>query len=145
MPRIHLTEIVPHTPQQMFDLVIDIEHYPDFLPWCVRCRKSRQQPRQFVAEMTFSIKGISDTFYTLDKIDPGKKVEVNLISGPFNYLVNVWQFTPAPNGGTSIDFMIDFRFKSRLMDLTIGGIFAHASRQMISAFRKRASVVYSIS
>lgn len=133
--------IVPYTPNQMYDLVVDMDHYPDFLPWCAKARKFDVEPDQFMAEMTFTFRGFRETFRTLDRVIPGERIQISLVSGPFSKLENEWRFSPVANG-TRVDFMIDFQFKSRLIDAALGPFFSHATREMVTAFRKRADQVY---
>ncbi|MBF0417109.1 MAG: type II toxin-antitoxin system RatA family toxin [Magnetococcales bacterium] len=141
MPRIRINENVPFAPEQMYALVVDVERYPDFLPWCSSTRVWDRTPTQFMAEMTVSFKGIRETFRTLDIIDPGKRIEINLRDGPFKYLVSTWSFVPIPNG-SRVDFFIDFSFQSRMKEMIMGPVFSEASRRMLDAFKGRAAVVY---
>ncbi|MEO5345336.1 MAG: type II toxin-antitoxin system RatA family toxin [Magnetococcus sp. YQC-9] len=142
MPRIRISENVPFAPEQMYALVVDVERYPDFLPWCAATRVWDRTPTQFLAEMTVSFKGIRETFRTLDIIDPGKRIEINLRDGPFKYLVSTWSFAPAPNNGTRVDFFIDFSFQSRMKEMIMGPVFSEASKRMLDAFKARAAIVY---
>lgn len=141
MPRIRLQETVPFTPQQMYDLIVDMERYPEFLPWCVNGRKFHEEASHFHAEMTISFKGVREKFQTLDRLDPPHRVHITLISGPFTHLESEWAFT-ATGPGCRIDFFIDFHFKSALMNLTLGPVFSHAARQMVGSFRNRALSLY---
>ncbi|GAB0058492.1 Ribosome association toxin RatA [Candidatus Magnetaquicoccaceae bacterium FCR-1] len=141
MPRIRISETVSFAPEQMYALVVDVERYPDFLPWCAATRVWDRTPTQFMAEMTVSFKGIRETFRTLDIIDPGKRIEINLRDGPFKYLVSTWAFAPATNG-SRVDFFIDFSFQSRMKEMIMGPVFSEASRRMLEAFKARAAVVY---
>lgn len=141
MPRIRVSETLPFAAMQIYNLVIDVEKYPQFLPWCVKARSWDQQPGQFMAELTISFKGLRESFQTLDIVEPGKKVEINLKSGPFQYLVSTWIFTET-NGATSVDFFIDFKFDSRMKEMIMGPVFSQVSKQMIGAFRKRALALY---
>ncbi|MBF0284053.1 MAG: type II toxin-antitoxin system RatA family toxin [Magnetococcales bacterium] len=141
MARHSTTETTPFSPQQMYDLVVDMESYQKFLPWCAASGKKDEKPDAFVAEMTFSFKGFRETFRTLDRLVPGQRVDITLLSGPFKHLHSGWVFTPAANG-TRIDFYIDFQFSNKLMDLAFGPVFALASKQMVSAFKQRAVDVY---
>lgn len=142
MPRRTARTTVPFTASQMYDLVVDMDRYPEFLPWCVRAHKYEIQEKSFKSEMTFAFKGIRETFHTLDKIEPGRKVTISHLSGPFSHLNSKWLFTALPRGST-VDFCIDFHFKSPLLNLTLGPVFAEASRRMVDAFERRARVVYA--
>ncbi|MBF0296018.1 MAG: type II toxin-antitoxin system RatA family toxin [Magnetococcales bacterium] len=141
MPRIRISETVPFTPNQMYTLVVDVEKYPDFLPWCSSTRVWDRTPTQFMAEMTVSFKGIRETFRTLDIVVPDKRIEVNLKDGPFKYLASLWTFTPVPNGA-QVDFFIDFTFQSRMKEVIMGPVFSEASRRMLGAFKGRAAQIY---
>lgn len=141
MAQIRLSETLPFTAQQMYDLVVDVRSYTKFLPWCVAVRIWDETPEQFMAELTVAFKGIRESFQTLDRIVAGQSVEINLRSGPFQYLVSTWKFIP-DGEKCRVDFFIDFRFQSRLKEMALGPVFSQASRQMLSAFRKRAQDLY---
>jgi coenzyme Q-binding protein COQ10 len=141
MPIIRLSDTVPFSAEQIYDLVVDVRRYPEFLPWCVQTRLYDEQESQFIAELVVNFKGFRESFRTLDRVYPKSRVEVKLHSGPFEKLENEWRFTPVA-AGTRVDFFIDFHFKSRLLNLTLGPVFAHASQTMLAAFRKRAFAVY---
>ncbi|MBF0124104.1 MAG: type II toxin-antitoxin system RatA family toxin [Magnetococcales bacterium] len=142
MPAIRLSDIVPFQPEQIYQLVADVRRYPEFLPWCTQARVSNEQASQFTAEMVVNFKGFRESFRTIDRLYPHSRIEVRLHSGPFEKLENEWRFTSV-QGGTRVDFFIDFQFKSRLLNMTLGPVFAHASQTMLEAFRKRAFVVYA--
>ncbi|MGN7612755.1 type II toxin-antitoxin system RatA family toxin [Magnetococcales bacterium HHB-1] len=142
MPRIRLSEVIPYPPAKVYDLVVDVESYPEFLPWCVRTRKFAETPEQFIAELTVSFKGVRQSFQTVDRIVPNQSVDIRLRSGPFTRLISAWHFTSVEENATRIDFSIDFEFKSRLLNMTIGPLFTHAAKQMVSAFRSRAHALY---
>ncbi|MBF0623945.1 MAG: type II toxin-antitoxin system RatA family toxin [Magnetococcales bacterium] len=141
MPRHQVSEILPYSPQQLYDLVVDMDNYPKFLPWCVKARKYDETATQFMAEMTVSFKGIRETFRTVDRVFPPNKIQISLDSGPFDHLDNVWEFTPTANG-TRVEFTIDFQFKSRVLNLTLGPLFSKVTQRMVAAFRDRAITVY---
>ncbi|MBF0421599.1 MAG: type II toxin-antitoxin system RatA family toxin [Magnetococcales bacterium] len=141
MPRIRVSETLPFSPRQIYDLVVAVDQYPQFLPWCVKSRIWDQQPNQFMAELTVSFKGIRESFQTLDIVVPEKKIEINLKSGPFQYLVSTWLFS-GDTSATKVDFFIDFKFNNRMKEMIMGPVFSQVSKQMISAFRKRALELY---
>ncbi|HIJ85520.1 MAG: cyclase/dehydrase [Magnetococcales bacterium] len=141
MPRIRVSETLPFSPKQIYDLVVDVGQYPQFLPWCVKSRTWDHQPNQFMAELTVSFKGIRESFQTLDIVVPEQKVEINLKSGPFQYLVSTWIFS-GDQGATKVDFFIDFKFDSKMKEMIMGPVFSQVSKQMIGAFRKRAAALY---
>jgi coenzyme Q-binding protein COQ10 len=138
MPTIRVSELLPFTAEQMYNIVVDVESYPKFLPWCGKARVWDQKDNQFMAEMSVSFKGIRETFQTLDIVEPNKKIEINLKSGPFQFLASTWHFHPIGDDRTKVEFFIDFRFSSRMKEMIMGPVFTQVSKQMISAFRKRA-------
>lgn len=95
-----------------------------------------------MAELTVSFKGIREKFQTLDIIEQNKKVQINLKSGPFQYLVSTWQFNPIGEDRTQVEFFIDFRFSNKMKEMIMGPVFTQVSKQMINAFRKRAITLY---
>lgn len=133
---------VPYSSRQMYDLAVDMDRYPEFLPWCAKARKYDVTETSFRSEMTFALKGLRETFHTIDHIEPGRRITISNESGPFRHLESEWLFTDVP-GGSRIDFHIEFRFKNRLLDLTLGPLFGEATRKMVSAFEQRARAIYS--
>lgn len=145
MPQIRVSEIVPFSQNQMYHLVVDVEQYPHFLPWCVNSRIFDRTETQFLAELTIAFKGIRESFQTVDILTPEEKVEVNLRSGPFRYLASTWTFTPLSSNRTRVDFYIEFRFQSRMKEMIMGPVFTQFSKQMVAAFRKRAMALFGTS
>ncbi|MBF0610410.1 MAG: type II toxin-antitoxin system RatA family toxin [Magnetococcales bacterium] len=141
MPRQTASTVVPYSARQMYDLVVDMDSYPAFLPWIVKARKYQEEDNQFLSEMTFSFKGIRETFHTVDRLVPGESIHISLLKGPFHHFENEWHFTPLPEG-CRVDFSVDFRFNSKLLDLTLGPFFSSMTQKMVSSFRTRADQVY---
>lgn len=147
MPRFSTRRRVPFTPRQMYDLVADVEAYPQFLPLTertsIRKRETVDGHEVLIADMTAGYKAIRETFVTRATLYPEvPKVEVRYLDGPFSHLENRWQFIAAP-GGCDVDFFIDYEFKSRLLGLVVGAVFDQAFRKFADAFEARARVVYA--
>ncbi|WP_434713034.1 type II toxin-antitoxin system RatA family toxin [Rhizobium sp. YTUHZ045] len=147
MPQFETHRSVPHTPDQMFDLVADVERYPEFLPLCealsVRSRKERDGKILLVADMTVGYKAIRETFTTQVLLNRAERViEVKYIDGPFKYLENRWHFAETPAGGCTINFFIDYEFKSRILGALMGSMFDRAFRMFTEAFETRANRIY---
>jgi coenzyme Q-binding protein COQ10 len=147
MPTFRTTRRVTHTPQQMFDLVADVESYPEFVPLCEELRVRRRVQsgegiETLVAEMSVGYKAISERFTTRVTLDrPRLRILVEYVNGPFSYLENRWSFLPAP-GGSDVEFYITYEFKSRALGLLMGAMFDRAFRRFAEAFEERADVVY---
>jgi coenzyme Q-binding protein COQ10 len=148
MPKFETHRPVPHTPEQMFDLVADVERYPEFLPLCnglvVRSRKDRDGKTLLVADMTVGYKAIRETFTTQVLLNKAEHaIDVQYIDGPFKYLDNRWRFQPAADGGCTIDFFIDYEFKSRILGALMDSMFDRAFRMFTDAFETRAAKIYA--
>ena len=148
MPSFSTRRRVPFTPEQMFDLVADVERYPEFLPLCealtVRERTASAGKPVLVADMTAGYKAIRETFTSRVTLDePASRILVEYIDGPFRHLENTWAFRPVP-GGSEIGFRIDYEFKSAMLGMLVGALFDKAFRKFAEAFENRARVVYGV-
>ena len=147
MPQYETTRSVPHSPRQMFDLVADIERYPEFLPLCealsVRSRKEGEAKTLLVADMTVGYKKIRETFTSQVLLKPDDLViDVKYLDGPFKYLDNKWTFEPRGETGCEVRFFIDYEFKNRMLGMLMGTMFDRAFRMFAEAFEKRAREIY---
>jgi coenzyme Q-binding protein COQ10 len=145
MPTHAERRVVGYRPEQLFDLVADIGKYPEFLPWCTGARVRAQSEREVVADLTIGFGPFRESFTSRVTLARPELVRVRYENGPFRYLNNQWRFTPAPDGaqgGTHVDFFVDFEFRSRLLQAAIGVVFNEAVRRMVNAFLKRAGEVY---
>lgn len=133
---------MPYSPEQMFNLVADVEKYPEFLPWCVAARVRKREGDLMVADLMIGFKMIRERFTSKVIMDRPHRVDVTYTEGPFKYLNNHWIFLPAEDGGTIIDFYVDFEFRSKMLQAIIGALFGEAVSLMVSAFEKRARQLY---
>ena len=143
------TRKVPYSARQMFDLVSDVESYPEFLPWVAgaRTRGENDEGRPFEADLVISFKVFRESYtsriveYPPDSHDPAR-IEVEAISGPFEKLVTHYSFHDIEGGGSEMQFSVDFRFKNRLLQRAAGAAFNHAMGRVAKAFEKRAAELY---
>jgi coenzyme Q-binding protein COQ10 len=160
MPQFSTKRRVSHSAAEMFDLVADIERYPEFVPLCQSMRvrrRLREEGREVViAEMTVAYKFIRETFASRVTLDRDHlSILVNYLDGPFSRMENRWQFHPVPSvegsggeGGDSVgescdvEFFISYEFRSRTLGLLMGTIFDTAFRRFASAFEHRADAVF---
>ncbi|MEM5492526.1 type II toxin-antitoxin system RatA family toxin [Hoeflea sp. AS16] len=147
MPTYETKRHVPHSPRQMFDLVADVERYPEFLPLCealsVRSRKERDGKALLIADMTVGYKKIRETFTSQVLLKPDDlAIDVKYLDGPFKYLDNKWSFVESPSGGCEVGFFIDYEFKSMMLGALMGAMFDRAFRMFSEAFEKRARAIY---
>ena len=141
MPTHAEKKFLPYTADQMFRLVADIERYPEFLPWCIGARIRKRVDNVVYADLMIGFKMVRERFTSKVVLSPPGRVDVTYAEGPFQYLSNHWIFEPAP-GGCSIDFFVDFEFKSKVLQKIITALFSEAVRRMVSAFETRAQALY---
>ena len=148
MPKFYSKRRVRHTAQQMFDLVADVERYPEFVPLChsLKIRQRTPQPdgtEIVIADMTVSFKLVRESFtsrVTLDR--PNLKILVEYLKGPFSNLENRWIFEPRSDTECDVGFYLTYEFKSRMLALLMGAMFDTAFARFAAAFEKRADAVY---
>ena len=138
----HHTHFLPYHPDQLYDLVADVEKYPEFLPWCRATRILTKSESEIVADLSVGYKFFRETFRSRVSLTPKTRIDVEYIQGPFHYLNNYWIFKKAGEGGTDVDFFIEFEFRNRLLQNTLQMVVESAFNQMLSAFEKRAHQVY---
>jgi coenzyme Q-binding protein COQ10 len=149
MPRFSSKRRVHHSAPQMFDLVADVERYPEFVPLCqsLKIRERSPQPdgtEIVIADMTVSFRLVRETFtsrVTLDR--PNLKILVEYLKGPFSNLENRWAFEPKSDTDCDVGFFLSYEFKSRMLALLMGTMFDAAFQRFAAAFEKRADVVYA--
>lgn len=141
MPTHAERKVVPYRPDQLFDLVADVGRYPEFLPWCVAARVRTHSETELVADLTIGFGPFRESFTSRVALERPSRVRVRYENGPFRYLNNQWDFTPAPQG-CQVNFFVDFEFRSRILQAAIGVVFNEAVRRMVNAFLKRARDMY---
>ena len=142
MPTHAEKRLIPHTPEQMYQLVADIEKYPEFLPWCVGTRIRSRDGDVILADMVIGYKVFRERFTSRVTLSPTQRIDVAYSEGPFRYLNNHWKFIPEGDGHCTVDFYVDFEFHSRILQRMIGAVFNEAVKIMVHAFEKRADVIY---
>jgi coenzyme Q-binding protein COQ10 len=145
MPRHSETRHLPYTPDQLFEMVADIERYDEFLPWVVAVRIRSSSETQTVADLVVGFNAFKERFTSRVAKQRPERITVDYVEGPLKYLHNEWTFKPASDGGTELCFAVDFAFKSRLFETLAGSMFDRALRRMTSAFEQRAAALYGIS
>jgi coenzyme Q-binding protein COQ10 len=142
MPTHAEQRVLPYSREQLFDLVADIERYPEFLPWCLGARIRERSPTLVVADLLIGFKMVRERFTSRVTLDRPRRIDVSYTEGPFRYLNNHWVFETTPEGGCRIDFFVDFEFRSRVLQKIIGVLFNEAVRRMVGAFEARARQLY---
>ena len=133
---------VPFSALQMYALVNDIDAYPEFLPWCEKTQVLRASGEEVEASITLRKGAIHKTFVTRNHNEPGSRIVVTLVDGPFRHLDGFWAFEDLPDGGSRVTLDMRFEFANRLLERAIGPIFREIVKSLVGAFRKRAFEVY---
>lgn len=145
MPRHSETKHLPYTPEQLFDMVADVERYDEFLPWVVAVRVRSSSKSETVADLVVGFNAFKERFTSRVVKDRPERICVDYVEGPLKYLHNEWRFERCVDGGTTVHFSVDFAFKSRLFEALAGTMFDRALRRMTGAFEQRAAALYGIS
>ena len=142
------TRRVKHSALRMFDLVADVERYPEFVPMCeslgVRKRSGEADGVEIIiADMTVAYKIVRETFSTRVTLDrPKLAILVEYLDGPFSHLENRWRFRVENEKASEVDFYIAYEFKSKLLGMVMGALFDSAFRRFAEAFEKQADKIY---
>lgn len=135
-------KILPYSPEQIFDLVVDVRNYTEFLPWCIGSRVYNRKPDAFDADVIIGFKMFRETFTSRVTYERAHKVDVDYIRGPMRRLYNHWRFSPEGDGACRVQFAVELEFKSKILEKAIGGVFTEACERMVDAFEERAHALY---
>jgi ribosome-associated toxin RatA of RatAB toxin-antitoxin module len=130
--------LVIFSPEQMFDLVIDVERYPEFLPWVVGAELHEKSERGLRASMEMQRSGVRERFTTRNEFERPGYMTMQLVQGPFRMLEGRWAFTPIGTAGTKIELEMRFEFASRMVEVLFGKAFEQSCNSLIDAFIARA-------
>ncbi|HWE73120.1 MAG TPA: type II toxin-antitoxin system RatA family toxin [Stellaceae bacterium] len=142
MPTHAEKKLLPYTRQQLFDLVADIERYPEFLPWCVGARIRERNDNEILGDLLIGYKMVRERFTSRVVLSEPDRIDVSYSEGPFKYLNNHWLFLPQSDGKCLIDFYVDFEFRSKVLQKIMEMFFNEAVKRMVGAFEARAHQLY---
>lgn len=146
MPAHRESRILPWTPEQLFDLVADVESYPKFLPWCLAARVRSRQGDELVADVVVGHRIWRETFTSLVHLERPARIQVRYGGGPLSHLHNAWSFEPAPTPegapGCRLGMALDIDMASPLLRRALGLVFEPALVRIIAAFEARAQRLY---
>ncbi len=142
MSKISKRVLITYTADQMYDLVNDIEAYPDFLPWCDKVRVIDRDEMSVKAEVGVSKGRIRQSFITKNNLIPGRRIEMNLVEGPFKKLHGVWYFSPRGETGCEVKLEMEFEFAKGLLGFGFNKIFSGIANTLVDAFCQRARQKY---
>lgn len=137
MKRIVRSAIVEHSAAEMYALVDDIERYPSFLPWCRDARVEEVDGRKR-ATLTAGLRGLRQSFTTLNDNRPGEAIDMQLVEGPFRQFTAAWQFRPLGEQACNIEFSLEYELASGPLARLLEPLFDHIADTMVDAFKRRA-------
>ncbi len=136
------TALVLHPAMDMFRLVRDVPSYPRFLSWCVDAVVHEETAEQQQASLTVKVSGVTHTFTTRNRFEPGARLTMSLVEGPFRALSGEWLFQPLGDDGSKITLALNFDFSGRLLSTAFRRGFTHIADRLVADFCRRADDVY---
>ena len=143
MPQYEETIKVNFLQKQVYDLIADVEQYPEFLPWCAGVRITSRSENKFTAELLVKYKSFRESYTSEVILIPSKQIIIKMVDGPFKHLYNTWSFKEIDCNSSEAKFRLDFEFSSPVLGIVIGTIFDKAVKKITNAFIERASSIYS--
>lgn len=140
--RIQRSAWVPYSAEQMFNLVNDVDSYPQFLPHCRSARILEARVDRVKATIELAKGALHKSFTTVNRLERPHRIEMQLVQGPFRRLHGAWTFTPENDHGTRVALDLEFEFAGKLMALAIGPVFNHVANSLVDAFVRRAMEVH---
>jgi coenzyme Q-binding protein COQ10 len=141
MPHHEERATLRYSADELFAVMADVKDYPAFVPWCGGAHLRREDDREIIAELVIGFGPFRESFTSQVTLDRPRQVLVHAIDGPLEHLTNTWTFTPIGDA-TQVDFIIDFQFKSHLLDHVASGMFHEATTRMMSAFESRVHLLH---
>lgn len=138
MTAVDRSALVDYSAQAMFALVEDVESYPLFLPWCERTEVSAREPGRTVATLHIAFHGLKEQFTTENALQPGARIDIKLVSGPFRSLEGTWRFTPLAENACKVELSLRYEFSSALLEKVMGPVFHRIVDSFVDAFVRRA-------
>jgi len=142
MTVINKTALVPYSASEMYQIVDDINAYPEFLPWCGGSEVLSRDEDEVRARVDLSRGAIKKSFTTLNRMQTGKMIEMRLVDGPFSHLEGYWRFQPLNETACKVMFDIEFEFSNKILSMTVGPVFSQITSTLVDAFANRAVEVY---
>ncbi len=142
MTVVRRSALVPYEAPAMFKLVNDVRRYPEFVPWCTRAEVLEEGEDELKARLHFEKGALRTSFTTLNRLQPGKMIEMRLVDGPFKHLQGYWRFEPLERGASRVSLDLEFEIANPVLRMTLGPLFTQITNALVDAFVKRAREVY---
>ena len=138
MATIERSALMPYPAQVMYDIVNDVEQYPEFLPWCGDTRIEHRDEQAMTASVLMQAAGLNHWFKTSNRLQPGERIDISLVEGPFSKLDGSWQFTRINDNGCKIELVLNFEIKHNLASAIITPAFSRIANTLVESFCNRA-------
>ncbi|MCM2131487.1 type II toxin-antitoxin system RatA family toxin [Larsenimonas rhizosphaerae] len=142
MPTVTQSALVKHSDRRMFDLVNDIESYPEFLPGCRAANVVDEGENYRTGRLTLAKGGVEQSFTTRNTLHAPSRIDLSLVDGPFKQLSGQWHFREMGENACRVEFSMSFEFSNRLLSMAFSRLFQQVTKQQVDAFVKRAEQVY---
>ena len=143
MTTVNKSALVRFPAHLMYELVEDVEAYPQFLPWCANSRILRRSGDVVDAELVIKKAGLHKSFATRNTLLAPDQIRISLLEGPFSHLEGVWNFTPLSADASKISLELEFEMTGKLVNLAFGTLFNQICNTMVDAFNERAKAIYN--
>ncbi len=138
MREVKRSALIAESPDRMYELINDIERYPEFVPWCTASRVESRKEGEVVATLTIKRGPLRAEFTTRNLLEPGKRVLMQFVSGPFSVLEGLWTLTPLGDLGCRVELEMRFEFANRVAGTLFAPLFEDTAASLVDAFVKRA-------
>jgi ribosome-associated toxin RatA of RatAB toxin-antitoxin module len=142
MADVHKSLLIQHSAKQMYDLVTDVEKYPEFLPWCGGVEIFQSTPELMEAKININFKGINQYFHTKNIQKSPTNIDMTFVAGPFKAFEGHWVFSPLAEDACKIEFLLHYEFSNFVLDKLIGPVFSVIANTFVNSFVKRANDHY---
>ncbi len=142
MANVQKSLLIQHSAQRMYDLVTDIEKYPEFLPWCGGVEIYQSTPELMEAKININFKGVKQYFHTKNFQKAPTNIDMTFVSGPFKKFEGHWIFTSLAEDACKIEFSLHYEFSNFVLDKLIGPVFSVIANTFVNGFVKRANDLY---
>ncbi len=143
MQQILRSALVPYSAQQMYQLIDDIDRYPEFVPYCQSTKIIERLPNQVTAELVVAKSGFAKSFTTRNTLQANQAIRMDLVDGPFKHLSGDWKLTALSDSACKIELDIQFEFSNKLASMAFTSVFNQLVQSMVTAFTSRAEQIYA--
>ena len=142
MATVEKSVLIGHSAAEMYDLVADVDAYPQFLPWCSGTEVKQLDPQRAAATLHVNYHGLRLHFTTENQMEQGALIDMKLMNGPFKHLDGYWRFRPLAEKACKVEFQLNYELSGKLVEKIAGPVFNHIANTLVEVFVKRATALY---